>query len=224
DDDVEADPGWLAAFVQAHRASPDTVLQGLTDADPTELARSGPFNRSRDVLGPSQWYPSCNIAYPRALLEDLGGFSERYTHAWGEDADLGWRARKTGHDADFVSSARVRHAVHQVGLVGWLRDAVRLQDTALAVTSHPELRRALHRRLFLIPEHERLLGVLAALVLARRTRGASLALAVPYVLMRRRLHGGWAGALAAIPGYMLIDAVEITALAIGSARNGTFVL
>jgi glycosyltransferase involved in cell wall biosynthesis len=224
DDDVEADPGWLAAFVEAHRRRPDAVLQGLTEADPGEVARAGPFNRSRVVTGPSAWYPTCNIAYPRALLERLGGFSERYSQPWCEDTDLGWRARRTGHEAMFVEAARVRHAVHQLGLVGYLRASVRLRDTVSAVADHPELRRELHRGLFLLPEHERLLGVVAGLALARRTRGASLALALPYVLGRRRMHRRWAGALAALPGYLLIDAAEVASLAIGSARSRTLVL
>src|SRR2546423_1635851 len=104
DDDVEADPGWLAAFAEAHRTSTDAVLQGLTDADPTELARARVFNRTRVVPGPSEWYPSCNIAYPRTLLEELGGFDEHFPFGhWGEDTDLGWRAREAGHDAVFVA-------------------------------------------------------------------------------------------------------------------------
>ena len=224
DDDVRADPGWLAAFVEAHRSRPDAVLQGLTDADPEELARSRAFNRTRVVPGPSAWYPSCNIAYPRAVLERLGGFSDRYERAWAEDTDLGWRARGAGHEAAFVPRARVRHAVHQVGLVGCVRDAARLQDTVTAVHSHPALRGELHHGLFLHAEHERLLGVLAAVLLARRTRGISLAAAVPYLLIRRRLHRSWPGTLAALPGYLLIDAAEIAALARGSARHGTLVL
>jgi hypothetical protein len=114
--------------------------------------------------------------------------------------------------------------VHQLGLFGYLRDSLRLRDTVTAVADYPELRRELHRGVFLLPEHERLLGAICALVLARRTRGASLGLALPYLLSRRRMHDGWAGALAALPGYVLIDAVEVAALAVGSARNRTLVL
>ena len=210
--------------MDALRRRPDAVLQGHTDADPGETARAGPFNRSRIVTGPSEWYPSCNIAYPRVLLEQLGGFNERYGRAWCEDTDLGWRARETGHDAVFVAAARVRHAVHQLGLLGYLRETVRLQDTVTAVADHPELRRVLHRRLFILPEHERLLGLLAGLLLARRTRAASLALAVPYVAGRLRMHDHPAGGLAALPGYVLIDVTEVAAMAIASLRKRTPVL
>jgi glycosyltransferase involved in cell wall biosynthesis len=224
DDDVEADPGWLAAFAEAHRRHPEAVLQGRTDPDAGELARAGAFNRTRRVTALSPSYPTCNIAYPRAALERLGGFREEFERAWAEDTDLGWRAREAGHDAVFVPEARVRHAVRQIGVAGCLREAGRLADTAAAARRHPGFRRSLHRGLFLYPEHERLLGALAGLALARRTRGASLALGLPYLLKRRRLHPGWAGALAALPGYALLDAVEIAALARGSIRHRTLVL
>src|SRR5205085_8002610 len=104
---------------------------------------------------------------------------------------------------------RVRHAVRQIGVAGCLRESGRLSDTAAAARRHPGFRRQLHRGLFLYPEHERLLGLLAGMALAGRTRGASLAFGVPYLVMRRRLHRRWAGALAALPGYALIDAAEI---------------
>jgi glycosyltransferase involved in cell wall biosynthesis len=224
DDDVRADPHWLLAFLEAHRSQPDAVLQGLTDADPEELARSRVFHRTRAYDGPSDWYPTCNIAYPRELLEHLGGFDESFGRAMGEDTDLGWRAREAGRERVFVAAARVSHAVHQVGLIGSLRDTLRVQDMAAVLRRHRELRGALHHRVFLTPEHEQLLAALTGVALARRTRGGSLALAVPYLLGRRRRHPGWAGALASTPGYVLIDAAEILVLVVGSGRNRTLLL
>ena len=59
---------------------------------------------------PEPWYQTCNIAYPRALLERLDGFDERFDG--GEDADLGLRAVEAGAERSYVGEARVWHAVH----------------------------------------------------------------------------------------------------------------
>ena len=109
DDDVTVDPGWARAMLAAHEANPEAVLQGRTAPQPDEAPHQDAFSRSRAVTELDWNYPTCNIAYPRALLERLGGFDEAYRYASAEDTDLGWRAREVGR-ADGVRGGRARMA------------------------------------------------------------------------------------------------------------------
>ena len=224
DDDVVADSGWARAMLEAHRRDPSALVQGRTDPDPDELAAAGVFRRSREVSGPDPAYPACNIAYPRRLLERLGGFHEGFRRPSGEDTDLAWRARAAGAPALYEDAARVRHAVYPGGLRGLLRDAARWEDTVLALKRNPELRSTYRHRVFWQESHELLLAAGAGVAAARWTRGLSLALAAPYALHYARHHRRAAGALAALAGYALVDGAEVLALLRGSLRYRTFVL
>ena len=224
DDDVVADPGWAAALLAAHRRDPAALVQGRTDPDPDELAQAGVFRRTRAVTGPDPAYPACNIAYPRELLERLGGFHEGFRRPSGEDTDLAWRARAAGAAAVYEDAARVRHAVYPGGLTGLVRDAARWEDTVLALKRNPGLRSSYRHGIFWQESHELLLGAIAGVALARRTRGLSLGLVAPYALHYAAHHRRVAGALAALPGYALVDAAEMLALARGSLRYRTFVV
>ena len=224
DDDVVTEPGWARALLDAHRRAPAAVIQGRTDPDPEELARAGVYRRSRAVTGPDASYPACNIAYPRELLERLGGFHEGFRRPSGEDTDLAWRARAAGAEILFEDGARVRHAVYAGGLAGLLRDAARWEDTVLALKRNPAMRSSYRHRVFWQESHELLLAALAGAYFARRTRGLSLVLAAPYARHYAAHHRRPAGALAALPGYALVDAAEMFALLRGSVRHRTFVL
>jgi len=224
DDDVVADADWARALLDAHGRAPGAVIQGRTDPDPDELARAGVYRRSREVTGPDPAYPACNIAYPRGLLERLGGFHEGFRRPSGEDTDLAWRARAAGAPTLYEDAARVRHAVYAGGLAGLLRDTARWEDTVLALKRNPELRSSYHHGVFWQQSHELLLAALAGFALARRTRGVSLALTAPYALHYAAHHRRAAGALAALPGYALVDAAEMLALLRGSVRHRTFVV
>jgi GT2 family glycosyltransferase len=224
DDDVVTEPDWAKALLDAHRRAPAAVIQGRTDPDPAELDSAGVFRRSREVTAPDPSYPACNIAYPRELLERLGGFHESFRRPSGEDTDLAWRARAAGADVVYESSVRVRHAVYAGGLAGLLRDAARWEDTVLALKRNPEMRSAYRHRIFWQESHELLLLAFAGACLARRTRGVSLALAAPYARHYISHHRRVAGALAALPGYVLVDAAEMVALLRGSVRHRTFVV
>ena len=224
DDDVVAEPDWAKALLSAHRRAPGSVIQGRTDPDPAELERAGVFRRTRAVTGPDPGYPACNIAYPRALLERLGGFHEGFTRPAGEDADLAWRALATGAEAIFEDGARVLHAVYAGGLVGLLHDAARWEDAVLALKRNPEIRSTYRHGIFWQESHELLLVALAGVCLARRTRGLSLLLATPYARHYVAHHSRAAGALAALPGYALVDGAEVLALLRGSLRHRTLAL
>lgn len=224
DDDVVVDAGYGAALAEAHRRSPGAVLQGRTDYNPDELAHATAFWRSIRVFGVDPFYPTCNIAYPRALLERLEGFDEAYRRPAGEDTDLGWRARELGAEPEFVDGARARHAVHQMGVIPLIKDARRMADNPRVAKRHPGLRSAYHRGWFWNPSHERLLLLLAGLAGARRSRGLSALLALPYYRWYRRHHPTALGALAALPAYAAIDAAGVVSLLAGSVRHRALII
>ena len=223
DDDCTPARGWLAALVQAHGQRPGAVLQGRTQPHPDEVARQDAFSRSQLVTSLSPHFQTCNIAYPRELLERLGGFDESFGH-YAEDADLAWRAIEGGARAEFVSGALVHHAVHTPGALAQLRDSQRWADAVRAFARHPEMRSAFTHRVFWRPSHEGLLLALAGLALRRRSRGLSLLLAAPYLRHLRTLHGSAAGTLAFLPVHAVVDGAEVVAMARGSARFRTLVL
>ena len=80
------------------------------------------------------------------------------------------------------------------------------------VKRHPGLRAHLHHRCFWKPTHERLLLALAGAVLAPRTRGLSLAAALPYAALRRP------------PEALAVDLAELVAMLRGSVSARTLLL
>ena len=104
--------GELVAFTDddcrpSRAGSPRSWRPTATPAPRTWSSRAGPTRiptrrtcctASRApwrCYGPNRWYPTCNLAMPRALLEELGGFDEALAF-WGEDTDLGLRAEAGG--------------------------------------------------------------------------------------------------------------------------------
>jgi GT2 family glycosyltransferase len=215
DDDVVVSEGWVEAYLEAHRAHPEAVLQGRTEPLPSESALQDAFSRSREVTAIDWNYPTCNIAYPRGLLERLGGFDS------AEDTDLGWRAREAGAPTEFVDGARAWHAVHRDGVLRLMRRMRIKQDVARLTRRHPGVRHHYYREVFWKRSHAFLPLAAAGLALARRTRGVSLVLAVPYARLYRPHHGSYLGTVASLPGHALVDAAETAAVTGGAIKHRT---
>lgn len=224
DDDCVAAPGWLAALLAAAQDAPGSVVQGRVEPHPGEREAIGPFSRTLWVREAGPFFQTANILYPRGVLERLGGFDEAYPHPAGEDTDLGWRAREAGIPVVFAPGALVWHAVHQPGWRGLVQDAPRWGSAVRIVRRHPGLRAHFHRRLFWKASHERLLLAAAGVALAGRTRGASLAAALPWALGHRSEHPDTASLARALPAHLAVDAAELAALTAGSARARTLLL
>lgn len=224
DDDCRPPADWVRRAVEAVGRHPGAIVQGATRPDPDELGvfHHAPHARSQEIEPPHVMAQTCNIAYPRALLERVGGFDERFTQAVGEDTDLALRARAAG--APFVAAPEVltHHAVDW-GLRRRVRGSWRWQHMALLVREHPELRRELPLGGWAwSPRHARLLLAAAGLALRRPW------LAVPWLLGAPRTYGNHPRALARtaaeLPGQALVDAVETAALLRGSLRYRTLLL
>jgi hypothetical protein len=176
--------------------------------------------------GPGPWFQTCNIAYPRALLERLGGFDESFWEAAGEDTDLGWRAVEAGARVVYEPAAFNWHAVHDPGAWALIRGSQKWRLIVRNVKRHPQLRASLHRGVFWKPAHERLALSLVGVGLAvhaRRTTWVAAALA-PYLALHRTQHGSYAGTLAALPAHAALDAAEVVAMLRGSVEARTLML
>ena len=229
DDDVVAQPGWLAAIGAAHERDPQAVVQGRTEPDPRELHRLSAFSRSQHATGPGPWFQTCNIAYPRRLLEQLGGFDESFWDAAGEDTDLGWRAIEAGVRVVYEPAALNWHAVHEPGAWALIRASQRWRLVVRNAARHPQIRAALHRGVFWKPAHERFLVAAGCAALARgRASAPAFALAcaslAAYTAVHRTQHGSYAGTIAALPAHAALDAAEVVAMVRGSIEARTLML
>jgi len=221
DDDCTPSPGWLAAGLAAHRARPEALVQGRTAPDPAEREGESLWTRTLrvDSLGP--WYETCNMFYPRELLEALGGFEDFGLAPGGEDTDLAWRALEAGRPAVWAPAALVFHAVERIGARGQLRVAARWTATTRVLARHPPIRVALERGVFWNVYHYLLLRSLVALVLPRPLRRFLLLRHALELHRRARAAGtGWW----AVPYLVLHDAVEMWSVARGGVRHRTLVL
>ncbi len=65
---------------------------------------AGQYDRAEEIL----WPDACAALYHRRIFEETGGFDETF-FAFGDDADLGMRARLLGWKAWYVPTAVVHH-------------------------------------------------------------------------------------------------------------------
>ena len=222
DDDCRPAKQWLEELLTCFEREGDgAVLQGATRPDPLETAIfAAPHSRSLEVAPPNLFAQTCNIAYPKSLLEKLGGFDEELATS-GEDTDLACRARDAGARQVGAPEALVYHAVDEVTLRGAIRSARRWETLPLVVRKHPELRKTLVFRLFWRPSHAELCAAAAGLLLARSLRPAPV-LALPYLhrVVNRRGRGkkAWLAGTLEAPGRAAVDLAEITAMIRGSIR------
>jgi GT2 family glycosyltransferase len=204
-------------------------LQGRTVADPDEYHLLHGFARSMEVERFDPWAPTCNIVYPRALLERIDGFDESFPDAWGEDTDMALRALEAGGEQHWIEEAVVRHAVLPRRLGQALSDTVRRSTIHIVVARHPQQRQALDMALFTKRRHAFLLLALAALPFARKRPLLALLAAIPYLRSYNpgppwtpRRVAWWLAVF--LPRRLLLDTTTVGAMARSSVRYRTPVL
>ncbi len=226
DDDCRPPPGWLAAIVAA--AEPGAIVQGATRPDPDELGvfHHAPHARSQWIDPPNSIGQTCNIAYPRAVLEACGGFDDSLPDAVGEDTDLFVRAKALGAPVVAAPAAVTYHAVDW-GLRSRLRGSSRWAGMALLVRNHPELRREMAlggwawKR-----EHATWLLAAAGAARVRHPIGV-LGVALPWILGTPRRYGTGRGLVrwaTELPGAFVADGWETLALLRGSVKHRSLLL
>jgi GT2 family glycosyltransferase len=125
--DAEAEPGWLAALHRACTRAPEIGMAAskvLVWEDPKRIDKAGhlifpdgqnkgrgsgaldagQFDREEEVL----WPDGCAAMYRKSMLDQIGGFDEDF-FAYGDDAELGLRARIAGWKCMYAPQAVVRH-------------------------------------------------------------------------------------------------------------------
>lgn len=92
DDDCEVDPDWLTQIAESFSENLDIVgVGGVTYSIPEKIT---PFTHQIENKEP--WsFPTCNIAYSKKLLDQIGGFDPRFPFT-NEDADISWRIESIG--------------------------------------------------------------------------------------------------------------------------------
>jgi len=226
DDDCVAAEDWLEEGVRVSQAHADAVVQGRVDPIPAEEAERSQATRTQRIDRAGPYFQTCNIFYPRALIERLGGFDEAtFVLHGGEDTDLAWRALATGAPAVFAERARVYHAVHHLSLVERLRFAAHWHESMIVYKRHPALRRQVFtKRIFWKASHFALAQFLIALLLPRRLRWLRPYLMRPYLgSLRWRLHEQ-RGGLEHAPSLVIEDLVEMGAMVRASVRYRMLVL
>lgn len=228
DDDCRPPPQWLAALVAAAReGGGESIVQGATRPDPDELGvlHHAPHARSQWIDPPNAIGQTCNIAYPRSVLEACGGFDESLPDAVGEDTDLFVRAQALGAPVVAAPDAVTYHAVDW-GLRSRLRGSSRWAGMALLVRNHPSLRREMalggyawksqHATWLLATQAWRLRHPIGALVIT-----------LPWILGTPRRYGNGRGLVrwaTELPGEFVADGWETLALLRGSVKHRSLLL
>ncbi|MDO9216660.1 MAG: glycosyltransferase [Lacisediminimonas sp.] len=137
DDDAIPQPDWLLAGM---RAFDDNVL--AVRGRIVMPLEGTPTDYQRDAKGrETAEFATANCFCPRYVLEEVGGFDERFRHAWGEDADLYFRL--------LARDGRIVHApaavvVHPIRAASWgisVQQQKKILSDALLYKKHPALYR-----------------------------------------------------------------------------------
>jgi hypothetical protein len=224
DDDCLPTRHWLGSVLPAAKAG--RIVQGRTK--PLRSGRNGPWDRSISISHETGLWESCNIALPRRLFEEVGGFPVLDLLAdegrgFGEDTALGAAAARVagGYWAP-------RALVHHRWLPGSYRthlDVMRRLEAMPALVAHvPELRSAGYLKIFRSRRaaacDTALVGVAVTIVTRRRT---PLLAAAPWLaFLARAARGRWGRPLPVrMAQEAAADLVGAAALVKGTLRSRT---
>jgi GT2 family glycosyltransferase len=228
DDDCRPDERWLEELLDVARRAPDAIVQGTTRGDPFEInVLASPHARTLKVNPPHDFAQTCNIAYPKSLLERVGGFDESMPAPAGEDTDLALRARASGADLIGAPDALVYHAVDAYLLPDAIRLNLKWRHLAFVIKRHPELRQHLTNGVFWRRSHRDIALLVVGAALGSRLP-AALLLGGPWVYRRLTRRGTHKRAVAAglleLPGGLIVDLAEVATMVWGSLRYRTLIL
>lgn len=125
--DAVAHPDWLSELIRAFDQGEDVGMAAskiVVYENPGRIDKAGHLiyldgqNRGRgtgeadvgqyDRVEETLWPDGCAAMYRRRMIEEIGGFDEDF-FAYGDDAELGLRARIAGWRCVYIPRAVVRH-------------------------------------------------------------------------------------------------------------------
>jgi GT2 family glycosyltransferase len=228
DDDCVAAPGWLEAGLAAWDGDPARFVQGHTTPITAERHLLGPRAYSYEITDLADEFSTCNMFYPRSLLERLDGFdSAAFPIPVGEDTDLAWRAQAAGARPVFATEAANQHAVVQMDVRGALRRCWSWGWAVGVFARHPALRRQhLLYRVFWNWQHWSTARMWLALALPwwRALWPLKAWLARPWLADRARDPASGMPAPTRAAWFALADTIEMASMLHGSVRHRTLVL
>jgi hypothetical protein len=121
DDDVIVPPEWgrLLASDLITADPPTAAIQGRIEVPLPPDRRPTDWERNIKGLEKARW-ATADMAYRRSVLMELGGFDERFPHAYREDTDLGLRTVGAGYSIELGR----RCIIHPVGPSSALKSVV----------------------------------------------------------------------------------------------------
>jgi GT2 family glycosyltransferase len=139
DDDTIPDPGWAAAGLGAFDRDP--TLAAVTGRTEVPLPpRPTDYERNESGLATAEFI-TANCFVRRSVLEEVGGFDERFRIAWREDSDLHFELIERGMKIVKVPEAVVVHPVRPAPWGVSLRMQRKVRYEALLAKKHPQLYR-----------------------------------------------------------------------------------
>jgi HAD superfamily hydrolase (TIGR01662 family) len=98
DDDVVPNAGWIRQLAEDLESADDDVagIQGSLHVPLPPDRRPTDWERNVKGLERAMW-TTADMAYRRAVLEEVNGFDERFPRAYREDADLALRILRAGY-------------------------------------------------------------------------------------------------------------------------------
>ncbi|MCA8064096.1 glycosyltransferase family 2 protein [Burkholderia sp. AU38729] len=158
DDDTIPDPAWLRHGTAALLAEPSaSAAAGRIDVP----LRPHPTDYERDAAGLTHAeFATANCFVRRVALERVGGFDERFTRAWREDADLMFALREHAGPIVDADAACIVHPVRPARWGASIGQQSKVYFDALLYKKH----RATYRRhIRPVPPWHYYAAVLAAL-------------------------------------------------------------
>lgn len=225
DDDCVPSDGWLEAGLRAWAGEPDRFVQGPTrPAGGRSILDLTPLEHSIEVLGITPESETCNIFYPRAVLERAGGFDEGVRV--GDDVEMGWAARAAGARPVFEPAAAVEHAILPLTTMASLRRVWVWDEVVRPFARHPELRRErLMKGVFWNWSHWLIARALAGAPFLRHPLGWPVALWLAWPLVAFELTNARRTRRPLLAPFWLVrDLVEMAAIIRGAVRYRTLIL
>jgi hypothetical protein len=137
DDDTVPSTQWLATALDAFGDHVDALcgkIEMPVPVTPTDYQRDARLLETAEFV-------TANCFCRKEVLEQLGGFDERFTSPWREDSDLHFRLLKINANISHAPDALVVHPVRPAPWGVSLLQVRKVAFDALLYKKHPELYR-----------------------------------------------------------------------------------